>query len=294
MIKYVINGFYRSGTTFLYRSMKEIKYDHVILYEPFHKNLEKFVDKEKKSKKYDKLHKSLLWEGYNNIPENELQKAYRNLPKNVMEGLDKENKVFIYLNIYHKCDLKIILQVNRLHFYLDKISKRYEAKTVHIIRNPFDVYNSLLNLYIKLNYKLIFRLINICLRNTNPFDISNVYKKIFLKKSKYDFFHKMFSVWLLTNYFACKNIDKDPHMGRIILYENFLDEIYNISNFLELKFEDYEIIKNKFHLQNYQKINEKYKIKILQIIEKESLMKEWEYIKNLYNSKGVCDYVFDI
>lgn len=149
-IKFLINGFFRSGTTFLFNQVKEHLPDHKCFYEPCYPKLGIIVKNYKRTNlKTDKLHNASLWNEYAELLDSDFHTILRNHPNTNNKGISNDSSLFNYLDTYNNLNSQSVLQTNRYHLYLGAIQSRYSIPVVHIIRNPIDIYYSLVKSYTK-------------------------------------------------------------------------------------------------------------------------------------------------
>jgi hypothetical protein len=149
-IKFLINGYFRSGTTFLFNLVKEQLPDHQCFYEPCYPKLGLVVENHKRAKqKTDKLHNASLWNEYAELSASDFHAILRNHPNTSNKGISSDASLFQYLDIYNNLQSPSVLQTNRYHLYLGAIQSHYSIPVVHVIRNPIDIYFSLVKSYTK-------------------------------------------------------------------------------------------------------------------------------------------------
>lgn len=295
--KYVFNGYFRSGTTLIWSILQKSNPDYKVFYEPLHfrlvQNINNFREKNGNFKT-DPLHDKALWKEYVQEGEKFIKKLKDNkcLEKDLYPASKEE--LFKYIDIYEGLEKKLILQTNRLHFHLKSIAQRYEPKIFHIIRNPIDVYDSLMRIYDnKKGIKYFFRKLGHFIKKgyskrSVEFRVDEridyVYQnygkprywgKIF---SKYQIFKTPFKThllsWLLNNYYALK--EKEELGIKIIPYEQLVSSPECIKQKVEtntdLNFNINEVMRKDICLDRYKAP------KIMNVIKDLNMEKEYEFI----------------
>ena len=278
-VKLIVNGYFRSGTSIIWKILKESNPEQVVFYEPCHESLIELVDKYKESEnKINKLHGMDIWKEYVEYYEffQELKLYHPNINQPVPISYPNVKE---YVYKFDRFSQDCILQTNRWHLFLGELKSDFNIPIIHIIRSPIDVYSSIITKYyesnefispwkrfIKNNLKIIF--------DKRAFNIESWYKEIIILypkiTSRYNYvmlttFEKFFITWILTNYFALKNIDN------ILIYEQLLKQplIYKkMVNNLGFKFdfnsflreENMIIIKDKYYNDKLIMISRKLKI----------------------------------
>lgn len=224
-IKIVLNGYFRSGTTFLGSYLKECFKHYKYMYEPLHRNLPYEVRKEAQNKAKNVLHDKFLYTDYQTLDESLLLKLYIN--RSNWEGIGTTSHPFLlkeYLKVFDSCPSDFTLKINRGSFFLDMINESFHPKIIHVIRHPLDVLASIENAYFRDNISLpksIIRRIfkpfvfhkafgikddfNWISRHFGvPVDQQNSWRKKYLERT--DYFGKFVVVWTLSNYWALKQL----------------------------------------------------------------------------------------
>jgi len=310
-IKLIINGYHRSGTTFLWRYFKKALKDYTIFFEPLKHELAHEIREEEIKKLKDPLQSIFLWPEYNNLNELQRYKILRNHPSTNKFGIYNENAIINYLDKFNEISGKIALQTNRLQFFLDVPKKRYNAKTIHIIRQPLDVFESMLVAYNKepkraLDYgknpsksRYIIRTIGkkVLPLERSMFEIDKDYKWILghlgrphnykeTLKSKYmqKIFHKFVLVWTISNYFAIKQIKKNK--GYLVIYEDLIKNPKKVKDEIEksqnLSLSEYPEVKKS----NYNKFDPKKLIKLTKVVNELGIKEEFDFIIKEVKKKG--------
>jgi len=248
MIKCIFNGYFRSGTTLIYKCIVNSGVDAAVFYEPFHENLLKNIYFGY-SKKIHNLED--LFEPYKSIDIRQIKNLSNSNKRKRIDRIfwwkDKYNlyknkkKIEIIEKIFNNLKSDVILQTNRYHLNYESIN----AKIFHIIRNPIDVKNSLIRLRSN-NRRNIRKIFYDLMGNFIPININ------FITKRKNNYWHSIEYIeeinkihnlklnlkkiynsgpdsiiisWVLCNYFALKSL-KDKE--NIIIYEELITEPDNI------------------------------------------------------------------
>jgi len=303
-LRYIFNGYYRSGTTLIWEILKESNTDFTVFYEPLHPNLiDKIRHFSNNRDKLDSLHGKRLWNEYiiqgdtfiDNLDEKQVFRKYM-YPKNKQE-------LFNYLDIYDNLSGNIILQTNRLHFYLDDIVEKYNIKAFHIIRNPFDVYSSLIQIYKnkrssfkhfvlnfyhylkyrytpKLNFWGVKRSVDFIYEN---FKIPGYWQETKIKKHILNDSFKMHLLnWILCNYLA---LNKNQNFNfKLILYEDLIKNKAEVQKKIE-KYTD--LLFDTRRVKEYKKVEYKYQdLTLYKIVNSIGMNREYNYILEKINLRN--------
>ena len=282
MIRLILNGYYRAGTTILYRIMRDSNPDLLHLYEPLTPDIAE----------------KIFWKGDLRLHGFNAYKCYLNkridfgrfiaLHKKTVRGKDfiptSLEEVRELFDFFHNLPVDTTVQPNRCHLILEFLSKRYNCPFIHIIRNPVDtwisqVYTPLLKEKIgryewakRLSpvYRFILTKYLPSRKWCNGFYIEEDYsiiKKFGVPEAE-NHLDKMLVIWTVFNYTAYKQAKISD--GMIVYYEEFarnpekwLEKMSKFSgvNF-DLKFA--EIVKPK--ITRDEKLRE-YFIKRLEMLE---------------------------
>lgn len=142
-IRAVVNGYFRSGTTWLWHGIREGLPGHVAFYEPLHPMLPLLVAREGRSSAPDPLHGERLWGEYRALPEARRRALFTNHPNLDAPGVPSAEAARRYFDLFHEMEADVVLQPNRAAFLLDLLHERYGARLVHVIRHPVSVWRSL-------------------------------------------------------------------------------------------------------------------------------------------------------
>ena len=152
MIKLVLNGYYRSGTTILWWAMKRSNPEMLHLFEP----LSPALEEDDLSLRSHKLHGAPVGTEYNRKEFDQVKNNFFKRRSRLLEiykhRLKKSSKVDIdvlptnleevapLFDLLNGLEIPVIVQPNNCHFILRDISERYGCKFIHIIRNPIDTW----------------------------------------------------------------------------------------------------------------------------------------------------------
>ncbi|VAX24019.1 hypothetical protein MNBD_NITROSPINAE02-2215 [hydrothermal vent metagenome] len=250
-IKLLINGFFRSGTTIVWKIFRESNPDIISFYEPCHEEILDRLELFQRKPYIDKLHNISVWDEYFKPPG--LIPLIRRHHPNPGKGNifpDNERDVVDYTKVYDDLDIDVILQTNRWGLFLEEIHKELGAPIMHITRNPFDVYRSMQNVYFGQGsiVKNITKNAFIDYFSKRAFSISKMYEHISRKfglrlrqrKTKLDdefnseAFDMFFIVWSVTNYYAIKAMEDGK--GLAITHEVMLQRPDGAKGVIEAEF----------------------------------------------------------
>ncbi|WP_179344634.1 sulfotransferase domain-containing protein [Winogradskyella ursingii] len=298
-IKLIVNGYYRSGTTFFWGLLKSsILENYKVFYEPLNPYLAQFINKEK-GKKSD-LHNVELWNEYINLGETELKLLLLRHPNKDNKGINGFVQLLDYINQFNNQEEEICLQTNRLHFHLDIIKKQFNNKNVHIIRHPLDVYNSMVkvskmstNIFKKTIKAMFFSKTLFFSLNSELTWINNSLGKPNLNIGSWKDrllmtnFEKFTIVYTLSNYHALKSIELQSDL--FLCYEYLMinknEAIKDVMRFLDQK--ENELSVEMFKPKNIFNFNKSQLSKFKRVISKHKLDDEWLYIESLIQKQGI-------
>jgi len=232
-IQLVINGYFRSGTSIVWKALKEANPKISVFYEPCNGDLLKHIDQTKNNHEENKLHGMFLWDEY--LYDIELLDKIRLTHPNPGQTFPNSISDFEkYIDVYNQSDKTSILQSNRWHFFLHHISERTGCKIIHIIRNPFNVFNSTISRHLSTKGMLkctlekalmplingkIFELDQMFQYLYNKYErtITPMYGKQWWQKIRWSMFEKFVFVWTISNFEAIEQVKKTG--GTILIYE---------------------------------------------------------------------------
>jgi len=295
-LKFILNGYFRSGTTLLYKIIKQSNPEKLIFYEPLHNDLFLYLSNHKIGQ-MDRVHHICLWDEYL-LQGSEFIDRLREKHPCINEPFPIDaSKVISYLDIFHNLQAQVVLQPNRMHFVLGKIARYYNVPCVHIIRNPLDTYLDIINTYRQKRSKGIIFIAD-TLRGLGLLPLKKAFAmdkglefifKYYGKPSKWeDISFKIkhwndslgiFLVnWTMCNYIAIKQLQKCN--GYLLVYEQLVNDPLETLTYLEkisgLKFkkEFAKMISKKFVGQHNQNLVKEMKNKIREY----QIELEWNYV----------------
>jgi hypothetical protein len=300
-IKILINGYYRSGTTMLFHQVNNaLPANSVGFYEPCYPLLGLVVRNEDSSK-IRNLHGSTLWKSYQDLPEQIFDDVLRNHPNPDKKGIQNDQALIEYLNIYQNMSSDSFLQTNRYHLFLSVIKNEFEPITIHVIRHPLNVFASIKKAYsgnatgIKALVKKIKLLFDagdffgnksefayLLQRTGKP---SSIYQNWNLKYIfKPTFFERIIVNWTISNYAALKSIEKNGN--KLVVYEELVSKPSKV--FAELSETLGFVVSAPDKVKNTkEEISKEASIKLQHTLRKFNLESEFEYIKSQVAQKGI-------
>jgi hypothetical protein len=300
-IKILINGYYRSGTTMLFHQVNNaLPANSVGFYEPCYPLLGLVVRNEDSSK-IQNLHGSTLWKSYQDLPEQIFEDVLRNHPNPDKKGIQNDQALIEYLNIYQNMSSDSFLQTNRYHLFLSVIKNEFEPITIHVIRHPLNVFASIKKAYsgnatgIKALVKKIKLLFDagdffgnksefayLLQRTGKP---SSIYQNWNLKYIfKPTFFERIIVNWTISNYAALKSIEKNGN--KLVVYEELVSKPSKV--FAELSETLGFVVSAPDKVKNTkEEISKEASIKLQHTLRKFNLESEFEYIKSQVAQKGI-------
>jgi len=274
MIKFILNGSFRSGTTLLWKIMRESNPTMHVFCEPLHNDLFYSIHVEQVLQQYS--------HGYSTTSEyleqgekflTRLRQFHPLIGKAVYTH--KVSEVIEYLKIFDSLDKPVILQPNRMHFIISNVADTFGCTVAHIIRHPLDVFLSLMFSSPKLKAfrsftgmnPYLFRLI----RNPNQYfldeqcDFVSDYfglgrsphlpYKYFRPKVYY--LQRFILCWTLSNWYAVHEIDNVK--GLIVRYEDIVsseDTLQTLEKYSGIRFDPKKVKINKSYVKKYKKSDE--------------------------------------
>ncbi len=290
-ISYLINGFWRSGTTYLYIQL--LKIYRAILYEPLLPSLGetlRAIIKQQDLEITARIHKYLSKKMQQKLFTN----YYKFFGDKIFDIIKKyhPNRDRIYHFIYNFRDLWLYLRHFKgfhikevsLHLYLgEKLIRKY-WEPYQIIRHPIDVFMSVLDKFcptarkVKLTHlQKLHWTIRFLMNKLGANTLYPIAKELYLiygtetdmKKIEAMSIEDAFIIsWTIANYYAVKSLPKD----RIIIYEK--PETYK-----RLPFE----LKDPLKIKIYPKAREDLSYKFEKIAKKWDLDSEYNYLLKLFD-----------
>ncbi len=269
MIKLIVNGYYRSGSTLLFKMLELANPKTLVLYEPLHPEI--FFSFMRFGPNYiEPLHNYTIYRCYFKLSKFKLIKQLHY--KIGFNYFDWNKYTTSFFDAIHNINKPTILQLNRGHFILYNMYQRYKCRFIHVIRNPLDEWLSfisptIMNKKIELTicgirlpsllktifkvhelpyiWKMIKRKIQ--LRKTGPFyldlEFELIKNKFKLKLTPRDRFDKFILLWTIINKSAIAQVNRTRY-GMYVWYENIVlkkNELNKLEKFSNFKFKTKEI-----------------------------------------------------
>lgn len=300
-IKLIVNGYYRSGTTFFWDLLKNnFLDDYTVYYEPLNPHIAQYINQEKVEDRAAKLHNKKLWIEYNELDLGTRKKLFLRHPNTNDYGIETTDSLISYLNVFNQEEKNICLQTNRLHFHISEIKNEFGAKNIHLIRHPLDVYNSMVKASILSEKRLKSSIKWIFLGKTQFFGVNKEFNWINRKlgipdinigswKRRFNItlFEKFVIVYTISNYFALMDLDEETDM--LLSYEflmtNSEEALNRISDLLNKEINNNVLM--KFNAKNLYNYNQRQENKFTSVIKKFKLVKEWKFIEERLNKDGI-------
>ena len=245
MIKFIVNGYYRSGTTYLYEEIKSSNNQLGVFYEPTSHSLSSFMFRKNGNfKMHSKYKYDMVGSAYKKLDIDCQLQLLRNNPFIGNLDLPTDIQVKSYLELFQTLDFDCVLQTNNLHFHLGYIANELDIPIVHLVRDPIDVWKSVLAVPKNRSSKskdIIKSLINLFNYNL-PFNLSTEYEYIQKRfnpvdadnrswKSKLGLrpaFEVFVKVWIESNYQAVKHCVNNPN-ALLLSFDELLSSEYGLS-----------------------------------------------------------------
>ncbi len=230
-IKGFFNGYYRSGTSAIWDSVRKESSIH-FYYEPLNKKRisENIYD----TPQNNKLHDLYLWEEYHKMDDNLKTQLLIKMKALNLYNKESVNDLFSF---YDSFDDDVYMQTNRLDF----IPQDSYNTFIHIVRNFEDVYSSFLNIFSKRYFGIYKKFKKIKHRLFNPYLFSEMWNiKEYVEKN-IDIFPEFnsalklsnreyhFLSWLIFNYKICC-LEKCKN---IIIYESVVQNNHILNSIIK-------------------------------------------------------------
>ncbi len=235
-LKLVLNGSFRSGTSMLWKIVKDSNPDMLCFYEPCHPSLSDLICEHPEGHVND-LHGYVLFDEYHHAFD-------------MSEGVfnDALSQTKIYPDTYDQISERVsrftcldqacVLQSNRWHYFLEELHSEYDCALMHVLRNPFKVWDSIqrgIRQQGEFSYQIRRLLRN---RSLGEFFGSDaIYQKsmkvhslqppLFLSS-----FERFIVGWILSNDIAVKAVL--AHSGTVLTYESILSSGGDVLDALDL------------------------------------------------------------
>lgn len=235
MNKVLINGSFRSGTSYIWKKFYDV-YGSDVLYEPCHENLNRFISKGQKEK-VDPLHGMAVWNVYTDLHADVIDSFF---PYQIssLHDFDIDGYVSRLEELHHA---SLILQANRWHFFYNLFQDR-GYRIFHVIRNPHEVYKSIYSAYssqggwCKRQIKRVLpeQYIGKKAFNNESFfrlslEIKALEKKIIKEMSAKECF---LYAWVIFNYYAIGSLGKND---KVIRYCRLPEDMVRVGKVLGLE-----------------------------------------------------------
>ncbi len=295
MIKFILNGYFRSGTTLLWKIMRDSNPDMYVFCEPLHNDLFNAMHREQVLNQYG--HGYSTTSEYIALGEEFLTRVRQSHP---LLGTDvytyKVDEVVKYLNIYDSLDKPVILQPDRMHFLLSDIADVFDCKVAHIIRHPLEVFLSVMFSSPKLKTVRKLTGIDPCflrlLHNSNPFFLEEQYDFIcryfgllqtlntpygkYIYPKRY-YLERFIICWTISNWYAVNEIDKAN--GLIVRYEDIVsrseDTFQTLEEYSGVKFNPMNAKINTNSIKKYKNSDVS---RCLFLAEKVGVLEKYRYL----------------
>ena len=270
-ITFVLNGYFRSGTTMLWRVMQLSNTNKYVFCEPLHNELFRMVHNEQYGNIYG--HNMSTTTEYTELSYDVLKKL-KELHPNLGESVFTYNirGVVEYLKIFESLERDVILQPNRMHFMLSDIHNYFGCKVAHIIRHPLDVFRSVM--FSSPILKNLSKAIGVCpyflraLKKEDPYYLISAYKFMWqyfgnesetsglwhrLTKPRDYFMSRFILAWTLANWHAVKEIERVD--GLVVTYEDIVtrpETLDLMERYSGTKFHNYDKVLRKDSIGRYR------------------------------------------
>jgi len=280
-IELILNSYYRSGSTVLFKMLELSNPDKVVLCEPLHPDLFTLLDKYGPYRE-DPLHQMKLWTGYFKLPRSVLIEL-RERHMNFTACFDAE-PVLRYLDPLHKCEKCVLLKTTRMHFVLGEVKKKLGCKVIHVVRSPALVWMDHLHISIVNDEEAFWRVTltrHLYNHVSASFYLGPMFKALqerFTLPEPRDNFDRFVACWIISNYHAMQSADV------VLVYEILLYRRGEYLDHINAKLGREYFRKEHAHLPNEQlALHHLYRVPMLMKLFEESA----EYM-------GVLNMWFDI
>jgi len=195
----------------------------ICLCEPLHPDLFDILRRVRPGER-DHLHGWPIWDGYFKLPGEILSKLkrYHQLFRKKFILLLTAEGAITYLRPLHDLDKHVIIKTTRAHLILFRLKQAFKCKTIHLIRNPANVWMD--HFHISLKNSRTIRRISLSKEMWNgmggAFFLEPTYN-ILIRENPYlpraqDNLERFLIAWIYTNYYAMRMADV------ILVYEILL------------------------------------------------------------------------
>ena len=139
----ILNGYFRSGTSILWRLLRDANPARAVIYEPCHNDLFTAIEMARNGRHSD-LHQFPVWGDYLTLSEVQLARlrwSHPCLAGRVLPG-DTAALLRYLATLRSVFGSDAVLQTNRWHFQLGQLAEA-DAEIFHVVRNPLAVYRSI-------------------------------------------------------------------------------------------------------------------------------------------------------
>ena len=259
MIKGVINGYYRTGTSIVWWILQQSNPDKIILYEPhscgLHDELRAFNPN---ANTVNPLHGMPIYKPYFQVPKDVREKfLIRARPCPIYTKVDLQDAIET-VEMFHEIDADVYIQSNQLHLILNEFCEYFDCNYIHIVRDPAEVLFSHAGSPSKLKQMLQELLVTIATNymirkwvthgRRGKFELGYcmlVAKQLGFLKSG-DYLTKFLSMYINYNYYVFENLSKNSEIFKfetIVKYPPLFE--FELGRIMKLKFNKYELLDPK-------------------------------------------------
>lgn len=232
----IVNGFFRSGTTLLWRMFRTESQSS--FYEPLHPKVIEALSCATDSSLVHDTHGVELWDEYSSLDKGTRSKLVE-LAKNCKNsGMHYSDSSIEFLVALSRTKDVVVLQPNRASLVLDGLQSQIDAKIVHIIRRPEPVWESMIEMASgsvrlgkvrkKLHGLLFIRSFGMVSSIFAVGQIQNVSGiKLYLRVLRFLFSNsgarlEFLRVWIVVNYQAVMTVEK--YDGLVLSLEKLVSD----------------------------------------------------------------------
>lgn len=281
--KILVNGFWRSGTSFLYLQLAK-NFDNS-LYEPLNPSLGNFIKSSIKGHDIIRVHPYFS----NNARRNLFYRYYKYFEDNIFDIIKKghPNTDGIYHVVYNFDKLQRYLSHFKdfnikevsLHLYLKELSEYWDV--YHIIRHPVDTFISIINnfysnKFVTLKLTKLHWILRQLVNKLGGNPLYYTAKELMLVYGPADLANfgsisaeEAFVIsWTISNYIAVRSITKE----NLIIYED-------LNSYKKLPFEIHDQIKPEI----FPRARERYNEDFSKLAERYNLSGEYDYLLRFFD-----------
>jgi len=256
MIKGVINGYYRTGTSIVWWILQQSNPNKIILYEPhscgLHDEIRTFNPN---ANTVNPLHGMPIYKPYYQVPEDVRKKfLIRARPCSIYTKADLWDAIET-VEMFHEIDMDVYIQSNQLHLILNEFCEHFGCNYIHIVRDPAEVLFSHAGSPSKLKQMLQELLATIATNymirkwimhgKRGKFELGYcmlVARRLGFLKSG-DYLTKFLSMYINYNYHVFENLSKSSEIFKfetIVKYPSLFE--YDLVRFMNLKFNKHGLL----------------------------------------------------